>query len=775
MRNLILAITVFLLFSCDNLSNNETSSKNTPPTILGTFSQIRVGEKFSFTPDAYDADGDVLFFSIHGKPDWATFDARNGNLSGIPLPQNVGDIYEIVIAVSDGKSSAILGPLNLEVTRPIFSITLDINGIDEYRDMELYLQGCLYVGAYDNCTETIEEILILENGTYSFQSGIETGTNYKLIVEREPGRQNCTLSENEGVMANFDLSIEVNCQADESSALYDLNKIHKIRLIMTSDEWNRFILDSQRARYTTGDAHKNPIFLSSHSEVYRQVDFEYLDENNEVIESLEKVGFKMKGQSGRRWPEYFDVDSNGEQIIKPKRFSFSLKFNEKFDEDEGVYSCIDSNGNPAAVEGHPCYSRVGKNLTEVWENDGRRFMDQKKIFFRFNRDDPSYQRELLSHELLNSTGVPSSRVSHASVELIISGIGELYGKPLPHTYNMGVFQLTEQVDKDFLKRFFGKNGYLFKIGGNADLSRESHASSDCIPYENSIEYENASFCHIGVEKSDPISREDWLGSSVYLNPEVVNSDINNEGAVSQFKPYRPKYDLKTKKDEIQNARFMLQNFMVFLQNGATSEELSAYFDIDGFIKSQALEIVIGAVDHYVRVGNNYYLYFNPLKEKWIYIPNDFDFVFRDSHASTGERPPWANAYQDIATTYVFPEDGKVDWSSRKLGEVNPILWDVIFADESNKHKLYIEIKDILENQLIWEDIEMKLLARDELIRDFITSTDAGNPQGCGFVYDPRAINADIGTQLCDEYDISIKTFINLRKQTLHEELLLRGY
>ena len=108
---------------------------------------------------------------------------------------------------------------------------------------------------------------------------------------------------------------------------------------------------------------------------------------------------------------------NGNWDPRPRRFSFSLKFDEKFDEDEGVYSCIDNSGFPAAVEGHPCWSRVGKDLAEVPENDDREFMGLEKIFFRYNRDDPSYQRELLAHDILNSYGIPLSRVAHANIEL----------------------------------------------------------------------------------------------------------------------------------------------------------------------------------------------------------------------------------------------------------------------------------------------------------------------------------------------------------------------
>ena len=149
-----------------------------------------------------------------------------------------------------------------------------------------------------------------------------------------------------------------------------------------------------------------------------------MDDEGNTIESLDKVGFKMKGNSSRQWPEYWYDQGNGNWTVKPKRFSFGLKFDEEFDEDEGVYSCIDASGEPAAVEDHPCYSRIGKNLDEVSENDGREFMDVDKLFFRFNRDDPSYQRELLAHDILNSIGVPASRVAHANICL-------LYTSPSP--------------------------------------------------------------------------------------------------------------------------------------------------------------------------------------------------------------------------------------------------------------------------------------------------------------------------------------------------------
>ena len=108
-------------------------------------------------------------------------------------------------------------------------------------------------------------------------------------------------------------------------------------------------------------------------------------------------------------------------------------------------------------------------------------MDLDKVFFRFIRDDPSYKSELLAHDILNSIGVPAYRVAHANITLRITGNGTFYGQPLPREYKLGVFQMVEQIDEPFVERYFGRNGFLFKIGGNADLADWRDANPTCVP------------------------------------------------------------------------------------------------------------------------------------------------------------------------------------------------------------------------------------------------------------------------------------------------------
>ena len=483
----------------------------------------------------------------------------------------------------------------------------------------------------------------------------------------------------------------------------------------------------------------------------------------------------MRGNTSRQWPE--EADENYVPI-KPKRFSFGLKFDEEFDEDEGVYSCIDFTGEPAAVEAYPCLNRVGLDLAEVPENDGREFMDVEKLFFRYNRDDPTYQRELLAHDVLNNLGIPASRVAHANVILKIVGDGILFGQPLPQTFNMGVFQMVEQIDKPFLKRYFGKNGFVFKSVVFATLAGADEADVSCVPYETSNQFVNSDFCNIGVEKSDPDSREEWLGTANYLNPTFVNSNINNEGGeISQFRPYRPKYDLKTKKKSVAEGRELLQEFVQFLQSNPSESMLTERFDVPGFIKAQAAEIVMGAVDHYVRVGNNYYLYFNPVTELWTYIVNDFDFVFRDSHGIvSSDLDEKFAGFRDIMSTYAFPSAGKVDWAGRASAfQLDPILWTIVFSEPENKSQLFLEIKSILDLDLNWDAVDEKLAARNTLVQSSILATDAGVPSGCNQMYNAGAIDAPAGTDLCDAKDVSVKEFIETRSAILYQELQENGY
>ena len=93
-------------------------SGNAAPSISGNPpGAIKVGEFYSFTPNASDPDGDSLTFSIENQPSWANFDNRSGQISGTPTLANIGMFSNVRISVSDGNASASLPTYAIDVTQ----------------------------------------------------------------------------------------------------------------------------------------------------------------------------------------------------------------------------------------------------------------------------------------------------------------------------------------------------------------------------------------------------------------------------------------------------------------------------------------------------------------------------------------------------------------------------------------------------------------------------------------------------------------------------------
>lgn len=109
---------------------------NVAPTISGSPpSHILEGELYEFTPNASDADGDTLEFSVSRKPAWAQFDRATGRISGTPGAGDVGNFTNITISVTDGQASASLSDFDITVDQIAFgTATLSWNPPTENSD-----------------------------------------------------------------------------------------------------------------------------------------------------------------------------------------------------------------------------------------------------------------------------------------------------------------------------------------------------------------------------------------------------------------------------------------------------------------------------------------------------------------------------------------------------------------------------------------------------------------------------------------------------------------
>jgi hypothetical protein len=95
---------------------NVAAAANKVPTISGVPQRsVNAGSAYAFRPAAADADGDTLTFSITNRPAWASFNTVTGQLSGTPASASAGTYSNILIKVSDSKTSVALAPFAIAV------------------------------------------------------------------------------------------------------------------------------------------------------------------------------------------------------------------------------------------------------------------------------------------------------------------------------------------------------------------------------------------------------------------------------------------------------------------------------------------------------------------------------------------------------------------------------------------------------------------------------------------------------------------------------------
>ncbi len=95
----------------------SAAGTNSAPTITGKAGATAVvGQLYSFQPAASDADADALTFSATNLPSWATLNATTGALRGTPSSGDVRTYSNIVVSVSDGKSTTALPAFAVNVT-----------------------------------------------------------------------------------------------------------------------------------------------------------------------------------------------------------------------------------------------------------------------------------------------------------------------------------------------------------------------------------------------------------------------------------------------------------------------------------------------------------------------------------------------------------------------------------------------------------------------------------------------------------------------------------
>lgn len=213
------------------------------------------------------------------------------------------------------------------------------------------------------------------------------------------------------------------------------------------------------------------------------------------------------------------------------------------------------------------------NSTEYKALDDRRIFDLEQLNFKMIRsDDYGAVTEMIAYDLYREVGVAAPNTTTAVIYFDIDG--EL----IPY----GLYMITEPIDDVFVRRYFGEN----PDNTVSDLYK-------CV-----------------WQSLGPATLQTGY------NPDALGVSDYNEG-------YRKTYQLKTNKLTSNFSSFT--TFVTRLNNDNAynyENSLSAFIDMDNWLRSLAMAYLIGNPDDYRNDANNYYLYF--LNGKAVYIPFDSD-------------------------------------------------------------------------------------------------------------------------------------------------------
>ena len=162
------------------------TQSNHAPTISGApATSARVGQAYGFAPNAADADGDALNFSIVNRPPWASFNTATGVLSGTPGSGSVGDYPGISIRVTDGAAMIALPSFSISVQQSSMgSVTLSWQPPTTRTDGSPLTSLAGYRIRYGTSSASYPNVVVIQNGgvTSAVVGNLPPATYYFVIT-----------------------------------------------------------------------------------------------------------------------------------------------------------------------------------------------------------------------------------------------------------------------------------------------------------------------------------------------------------------------------------------------------------------------------------------------------------------------------------------------------------------------------------------------------------------------------------------------------------------
>lgn len=349
---------------------------------------------------------------------------------------------------------------------------------------------------------------------------------------------------------------------DELNPEYD-SRTESLDNIFNPDALGQMVLVFDRSEW---DKHLSYCDLNmNHEESVVAKGFYFTKDNKEWY--FNDIGFRIRGNTSRRRPQLGNGAGNNDYV----QAHFALDFEEWTDEDKKLADCM------------------------------------KGVILKRFKDDATYSREVYAYNLFRQNGIWIA--PRAAYTRLIIQIQESDGTF--ETVDYGVYSMIEEIKKQFLKeRTTETGGYLSSNKGNLWKCLYKVSGSDFV-------YNNAN--SIGEEKIEAI--EDDSGNITGFS--VQNFDYDYKGDNDLEEDGKPQ--ILAFMEELNN----LPNCTDGVNDSADKEKITKFYNEkmagDLFLRTYAINVILGMWDDYWVNKNNFYFYFDT-DGKAYFIPYDYDNI-----------------------------------------------------------------------------------------------------------------------------------------------------
>ncbi|GEP50141.1 hypothetical protein FNO01nite_08130 [Flavobacterium noncentrifugens] len=333
------------------------------------------------------------------------------------------------------------------------------------------------------------------------------------------------------------------------------------------------------------------------------------------------TNFDLNPQNEKKVVAAFTFSSR-EVNIQLDSIGLKLKGNTSRRRPEGAFGQLHNAQNP---DWHHCHF----SLDFSKNRPNQLFYGRNKLALKWFKDDAAYAREIYSYDLFRRFGIWTAPLaSYCRVYIKVDGT---------QLANYGVYAMIESVDEDFIRE---RQGYWSAAVG--DMWKGGFGSDG--------------------NKADFVQTASMGIEDVTLNP-----------ATSVFYAY----DLKTNEDNLVSAKANLTQFISDL-NSKTGIDfknwISSKMDVPLFMRTYAVNVVLGMWDDYWGNGNNFYFYFSP-NGKAYFIPYDYDNTLGTSLliSNSGTQNPlgWGTTGKPLITKILTIPEYQILYKNAIKELINP--------------------------------------------------------------------------------------------------------